>query len=1444
MSRRIRGTLVFSSRLHHEGKPRGRQRARRLLLESLEARLVMSGGMDGSTATEGSLLSDSSDTMLTASSDTMLTAESVETAALPDMGLPASFNIQYNGDPSILYPGYNHYYSAPRDFSAGEAIGLEAFNNSEAIVRLGVNVYSADGKISTYLQSVQPYSRVNLGGPFSQATKVFGLPFTEPHVKWLNVTATAASPSAVTRLAFFLDRPTTAATVTISNVRLLLHIPLTQPLVDVYGQYAHDNWLGKATDAESLAEMIRRDAAATNALAHPAGRDAYGGALHSGIDFGNAVPPGGTGHFITARDTGGRWWLVTPEGNPFFSTGVAAVQPTALTQVQGRELLFPPSTPVNSQGNTDFYGRNGQQYDAEIGNGEKWEGRALKRLAGWGFNSLGNWPAERVVNGSEDAPKLPYTRTVIRNRLMPQSRSETAPQTPTLYFHNTTVPVPVFYTAAGRYAFPDVFSDAFLDYVTQKQVYAESGTNPDGSTAYTLVPAYFGGNEVERTNSDPYAIGMFVDNEIQWEGGERVENVALARSAVNLVGSRVRQEFLRDLAGRYSSAGSLMQAWEVTLEPSLPNALATPVTEIGDRQFVFPATLNAAAQADLNGLLGIYAEQYYETVHAGFKTHMPNKLYLGSRFYEAKAPRPVAEAAARHVDVMSVNLYRKPSDLAAMSWDAYASFGKPLLIGELGFIATDRGHFTGRHQQSDVASQVDRGIAYQQYMNLIASNPLFVGAHVYKYADDPITGRHDVSENLNWGLVDVLDLPHVDQVQRIASWNHALYERRLGTGPANNSPVLDTTPNPALTTIDEDDRTSYGTPVYALLGGMSDADVDGERGIAVTSLSGTANGDWQYTLDGGITWYDFRSVSPTSARLLPSSGEFSRLRFVPNANYHGTLSVGFHAWDQTQGYAGERFDISAADRRGGSTAFSEASETATLTVQSVNDAPVLDRNVQPALYNVLEDNTNPWGTPVWMLLTGVTDVDVGALRGLAITWTDAANGLWQYTLDSGTTWQSMDDVGLSSALLLPANGNVSRVRFVPNHNFDGNSSLEYFGWDQTQGVVGGRFDLSTPGATGGTTAFSLDFRRSTVTIDPVNDAPTDILLSNSGVEENLPSGAVVGMLSTIDPDSSDAFMYSLESGTGSEGNGLFSIKGNTLVTNAAFNFEQQSTYSVRIRTTDSGGLWHERTFQIFIIDVNEAPTIAAPGAQSVVADQSLVFSTSTNNAITLADPDALSAPLELSLAVPQGTLTLATTDGLTFISGANASSAFTVQGTLTALNAALQGLRYTPATAGSVQLSLTLDDLGNNGIGGPLIASAAVPINVTAVPTAIIIDHGMAGYNETGAWATSSLLGYDGSTTRYNTSTKSPSATWTPTLAPGNYAVSFYKVVASGSSTNAKVSVIANGRTTNQNMNFTTGTSGFVDLGTFYFNGSGSEHVKLTGNGVLRADAVRFTKVG
>jgi len=133
----------------------------------------------------------------------------------------------------------------------------------------------------------------------------------------------------------------------------------------------------------------------------------------------------------------------------------------------------------------------------------------------------------------------------------------------------------------------------------------------------------------------------------------------------------------------------------------------------------------------------------------------------------------------------------------------------------------------------------------------------------------------------------------------------------------------------------------------------------------------------------------------------------------------------------------------------------------------------------------------------------------------------------------------------------------------------------------------------------------------------VNEVPTNVALSSTtiAIAENAGANAVVGILTTTDPDTSNLPIYTLVPGVGDTDNASFTIVGNQLQATASLDFEAKSSYALRIRSTDQGGLFFERAFVIKVTDVNEAPTaVALTNALTTINEN-----TSTISRIKVAD---------------------------------------------------------------------------------------------------------------------------------------------------------------------------------------------------------------------------------
>ena len=316
----------------------------------------------------------------------------------------------------------------------------------------------------------------------------------------------------------------------------------------------------------------------------------------------------------------------------------------------------------------------------------------------------------------------------------------------------------------------------------------------------------------------------------------------------------------------------------------------------------------------------------------------------------------------------------------------------------------------------------------------------------------------------------------------------------------NDAPVLDNLGTMMLTDVVEDDMNPPGDTVVAIIasaGGdrITDVDSGAVEGLAVIGVDDT-NGTWQY--DAGSGWTAFGAVTNTSAVLLDST---SSIRFVPTANYVGSAgTITFRAWDTMTGTDGQTgVDVSV---NGGTTAYSTATDTATLNVTAVNDAPVLTP-ATPSLTTITEDDTSNGGDLVSAIVgSSISDVDSGALEGIAITGLASGNGTWQY--DVGGGWTA-----------------VGAVTITDGQNAD-SATVTYRAWDQTSGVAGTKVDVST---NGGTTAYSTATDTASITVTGVNDAPvltpiapslTSLTEDDTGNSGDLVSAIVGSSISDVD----------------------------------------------------------------------------------------------------------------------------------------------------------------------------------------------------------------------------------------------------------------------------------------------------------------------------------------
>ena len=252
--------------------------------------------------------------------------------------------------------------------------------------------------------------------------------------------------------------------------------------------------------------------------------------------------------------------------------------------------------------------------------------------------------------------------------------------------------------------------------------------------------------KLRRFADDPWCIGFFSGNEQSWD----IAETGLARKVLDSPdGQPAKTEFLRRLAAK-------------GIDP------------------------DAVPESELRAFGAAVADKYYSTVRAATKAVAPDMLYLGDRL-NWDCP-DVVRAAARHADVVSMNIYdgHPERDLPPGSDD------KPIMITEFNFGCFEPGYFYA--SLVPVENQAARAAAYRGYVGAALDNPRYVGTHWFCYQDYPATGHLGEGTNAQCGLVRMTDVPYRELVEAVRETAAELYGRHAragGTGRGAPRPGLD-----------------------------------------------------------------------------------------------------------------------------------------------------------------------------------------------------------------------------------------------------------------------------------------------------------------------------------------------------------------------------------------------------------------------------------------------------------------------------------------------------------------------------------------------------------------------------------------------------------------------------------------------------------------------------
>jgi|GEM_PF-2667339 hypothetical protein len=362
--------------------------------------------------------------------------------------------------------------------------------------------------------------------------------------------------------------------------------------------------------------------------------------------------------------------------------------------------------------------------------------------------------------------------------------------------------------------------------------------------------------------------------------------------------------------------------------------------------------------------------------------------------------------------------------------------------------------------------------------------------------------------------------------------------------PMNDAPVLSGTP--LFPDINEDvpNALNPGTTVADLIAGLiTDADFD-PQGLAITGVDNT-NGTWQYSINGGTTWQGISSATTDNNAVVlgatslysgylgtaPASQNWLAFANVTGAtqtvgttgttlntmasqniyagysNFNGPVLVNpnFPSLDNTTGY---RISFNLQLLEEARTNANRAGFSIIAVSQDKTKAIELGfQKLSATTGNIFAQGSSPLFVAAENVSFNTTQATQYTLAVKDNSYTLLANGvqvltgaLRDYSAFSGPIdpYETPNFIFLgddttsargSFVLSQVAVETETRLRFVPNADYNGSSTITVRAWDTTDGSYNSETGLDAS-QNGGTTAFSATASTAMLTITPVNDAPT------------------------------------------------------------------------------------------------------------------------------------------------------------------------------------------------------------------------------------------------------------------------------------------------------------------------------------------------------------------
>jgi hypothetical protein len=494
-------------------------------------------------------------------------------------------------------------------------------------------------------------------------------------------------------------------------------------VVDRYGQPIDGQWPEKITSDEQLRQSYSDEINRLSQWPSPQNVDDFGGRT----DLGFAEKPTGFWRVIRRE---GVYWLITPQGNPCYYTGICGVPAIVfpVTCTDGRENLFAELPAKTGDFAAAWIRQTERHTDSEhVYNmlswqasnlirkfGSDWKSQSIQlaklRINKWGFSGVGKWGG--FVGGGNTESDMTGNTCV-----------------PVLNWGNTP-------KITDEH--PDIFNPNIRQIAEQEL-----------------------DKQIKPYLNNPYILGWSLTNERR--GIIKTHQIIeLLKLESHVPAKQALIDFATNeiYGGDYST---LSASWEINVK---------------NRQQLLDSFAMNPPKEDIQKLRLFMMDRYHAFIYQTFKKLDPNHMFLSfwlvPGWWEDENDWLIP---AKYCDIMGYDRY---NDEFAPDWleKLIKQSDKPVICGEYSFPPYNHGQRGHGQFKVSAVDDADAGRKYAINLKTAATHSHVVGQLWFVYRDQPITGRDATfngkvvqGECFGFGLVDVADQPKWDMLKPMRDAN-------------------------------------------------------------------------------------------------------------------------------------------------------------------------------------------------------------------------------------------------------------------------------------------------------------------------------------------------------------------------------------------------------------------------------------------------------------------------------------------------------------------------------------------------------------------------------------------------------------------------------------------------------------------------------------------------